>query len=77
VISGCGHFITLENGMESGGVGEQIMARISHDLCGKNLFLGAFPDRFITHGTSAQLFREYGLDAESLARRIEKAINER
>ncbi len=77
VISGCDHFITLENGMESGGVGEQIMSRISHELCVKNLFLGAFPDRFITHGTAAQLFRECGLDAESLARRIEKAINER
>lgn len=64
------YFITLENGVASGGIGEHIMAVIRPELCTKNLFIGAFPDEFIPHGVNAQLFHKYGLDAESLSKRL-------
>lgn len=67
-------FITLENGIKSGGIGEHIMSVIRRDLCGKNLFLGAFPDEFVGHGTNDELFGRYGLDAESLAEKISRLI---
>ena len=34
------------------------------------LFCAGFPDCFVAHGTGSQLFKEHGLDAESLVRRI-------
>jgi 1-deoxy-D-xylulose-5-phosphate synthase len=74
VIKTCAGFITLENGFISGGVGEYIYSAIDPVLCGKRLFSGGFPARFITHGTVSELFRENQLDPESLAERIEKGL---
>jgi 1-deoxy-D-xylulose-5-phosphate synthase len=61
---------TLENGIASGGAGEYLLASVSPALRGKILFCAGFPDRFVPHGTGKELFQEFGLDAESLARRI-------
>jgi 1-deoxy-D-xylulose-5-phosphate synthase len=73
VIEETDRFITLENGIMSGGIGEHIMACIRHDFCAKNIFLGAFPDQFIAHGNNERLFMEHGLDPRSLAERITAA----
>ncbi len=59
-------FITLENACITGGVGEYIVSSIERTLRNKCLFSAGFPDRFITHGSNAELFRFYGLDPESL-----------
>ncbi len=74
VIKSCQGFITLENGFIAGGVGEYIYSAIDPSLCGKRLFSGGFPARFITHGTVGELFKENHLDAQSLADRIEKGL---
>jgi 1-deoxy-D-xylulose-5-phosphate synthase len=74
VIKGCAGFVTLENGFIAGGVGEYIYSVIDPVLCGKRLFSGGFPSRFVTHGTVSELFRENRLDPESLAERIEKGL---
>jgi len=74
VIKRCGRFITLENGFALGGVGEYIYSKINPSLCTKMIFNGGFPERFISHGTVNELFRENRLDAVSLAERIEKGI---
>ena len=63
-------FITMENGCISGGVGESILSEIDADLRGKLLFTVGFPDEFIIHGASGDLYKEYGMDAESLCKRI-------
>ncbi|MBN1532225.1 MAG: 1-deoxy-D-xylulose-5-phosphate synthase [Spirochaetes bacterium] len=68
------HFITLENGVVSGGIGEFIAASVRNDLKGRLLFLGGFPDRFITHGTNSELLAHYGLDPRSLCSRILRSI---
>jgi 1-deoxy-D-xylulose-5-phosphate synthase len=67
-------FVTLENGCADGGAGHSIIASISPRLRYKNIFCGGFPDEIITHGESSVLFKNYGLDPESIARRIKKAL---
>ena len=67
--SRCG--IVLENGVISGGVGEYLVSSVSADLRCKILFCAGFPDRFIPHGSIQELLRENGIDAKSIARRIQ------
>ncbi len=75
VIKRCGRFATLENGFSSGGVGEYIYSSIDPSLCTGRMFNGGFPEKFITHGTVDELFRENHLDSRSLAERIEKGLS--
>ncbi|MCL1911853.1 MAG: 1-deoxy-D-xylulose-5-phosphate synthase [Leptospirales bacterium] len=78
VLNETSFFITLENGIACGGIGEHITACVRGDLRPKNIFIGGFPDEFIPHGNDKRLFKEYALDAESLAKRVLGAIkNER
>ena len=65
-------FVTLENGILSGGLGEYIVSQLDPGLYAKQLFRAGFPDEFICHGDNARLFKEYGIDAVSLCRRIVK-----
>lgn len=75
VIAGCKKFITLENGFINGGAGEYIYSNIDPVLCSKRLFNAGFPQKFIKHGSVNELFREYGLDPQSLSERILKGIS--
>jgi len=70
VIKGTRRFITLENGMISGGAGEYIVSSIDAKLKSSLLFIAGFPDTFITHGSVDQLFTLYGIDPDSLFKRI-------
>jgi 1-deoxy-D-xylulose-5-phosphate synthase len=70
IIRKTGYSITLENGIISGGAGEYILSSVAADLRQKILFCAGFPDQFIPHGTSNQLFSEFGIDAKSLAKRL-------
>jgi len=63
-------FITLENGVKSGGIGECIISSIDRSLCSKNLFVAGFPDEFISHGSIPEIFRQYKLDPESLSEKV-------
>jgi len=63
-------FITIENGVVSGGIGEGLLAKIDKNLKNKCLFQAGFPDDFIPHGENQQLFEKYGLDPDSLAKRV-------
>ncbi len=67
-------FLTMENGIISGGVGEYIVSNIKPHLKSKLLFNVGFPDESIKHGSTGQLFRYYSLDAGSVSERILKAI---
>ncbi len=73
-ISHTAYFVTMENAYHIGGVGEYIVGAISPHLRHKCLFNAGFPDRFITHGTTSQLFRQNGLDADTLAEKISRLV---
>lgn len=75
VVERCSHFITLENGYANGGIGEYIYSMLEPALCGKRIFTGGFPDKFIHHGTMKELFNDCGMSPESLAERILDVIS--
>jgi 1-deoxy-D-xylulose-5-phosphate synthase len=52
--------VSLENGAVAGGFGEAIGADVKF----------GWPDEFIPHGTCAELERRYGLDVESIVKRL-------
>ena len=65
----------LEEGIKTGGIGEQIGMSLSEDggLNGKMLIVRAIEDRFVSHATVEEQIRECGLDAESVADEIIRA----
>jgi len=68
------YFITLENAYIGGGIGEYLNTQIDSRNLHKLLFNGGFPDQFIPHGKTDQLFAINQLDAESLTEKIIKNI---
>lgn len=60
----------IEDGVASGGLGEKIAAIIAKKQISVKMCLCAFPDKPVVQGTIQELDREYGLDAQSIARRI-------
>jgi 1-deoxy-D-xylulose-5-phosphate synthase len=70
VLKDVKHAITLENGVITGGAGEYLLSSIKSELRKKIIFCAGFPDTFIPHGNNKQLFKQFGIDAESLAKRL-------
>lgn len=70
IIKATDNFISIENGVICGGIGESILSEIDRQFVIKNLFLAGFPDEFVTQGTNDELFKKYGLDTESLYHRL-------
>ncbi len=71
--------VTIEEGIVDGGFGSTVTGKIV-DLCKKDklpqiLNLG-LPTEFIVHGTRKKLFKELGLDVESLTKTIKHFINQ-
>lgn len=63
-----GLIVTLEDNVISGGFGQEVATKlIDEDV--KILNLG-WPDSFIEHGTNEQLYKKFGLDADSITERI-------
>jgi 1-deoxy-D-xylulose-5-phosphate synthase len=60
--------VTLEAGSEIGGFGAAVRAALARE--GRAVETIGYPDRFAAHGTVAELERDAGLDAQTLARRL-------
>lgn len=67
--------VTVEDGALRGGVGEAVVAFFcEHGYLPKVVNLG-IPDRFVEHGTPAQLYAQCGYDAEGIYRTL-KSLQE-
>jgi 1-deoxy-D-xylulose-5-phosphate synthase len=62
--------ITVEDGVISGGFGSAVLEFMAENKFQAEVVRLGVPDRFIEHGTPAELHRECGFDAESIARHI-------
>ena len=59
--------VTVEDNVIAGGLGSAVLEFSSqHNMTGSVIFPIGLPDRFIEHGTIAELKKKYGLDKESL-----------
>jgi 1-deoxy-D-xylulose-5-phosphate synthase len=58
--------VTLEDNLLAGGFGETFAAQTG---AGNVLMIG-WPDKFVEHGDCDTLYKEYGMDADSIVERI-------
>ena len=69
-------FVTLEENVEIGGFGQQVMDFAQQERLPVSVCIAAVPDQFIGHGSVEQQRAQCGLDAASVAERIRKQLNE-
>ncbi|WP_026497216.1 1-deoxy-D-xylulose-5-phosphate synthase [Butyrivibrio sp. WCD3002] len=62
--------VTMEENVETGGFGEQVRAFVSKEKLPTYTMCIAIPDRFVTHGSCDELFKQLGIDADSVAEKI-------
>ena len=69
--SGVRLFVTLENGVVSGGFGSGVMESLATANLTVPVLRFGWPDEFIPHAsTNADLFKRYGLTAEAIVRKV-------
>lgn len=68
--------ISVEDGCKKGGFGSAVAEFIIEHQYKNNLTITGIPDRFIEHGSIQELYRECGLDEQSLARQIAHQFKE-
>ncbi|MBQ9511837.1 MAG: 1-deoxy-D-xylulose-5-phosphate synthase [Lachnospiraceae bacterium] len=66
--------VTMEENVLSGGFGEKVRAFADENGVKAQVLTVAIPDRFIPHGAVDILFKEAGIDAESVVRKIKTAL---
>lgn len=66
--------VTVEDGSVAGGFGSAVMEMaMDAGYDGRIVRIGV-PDKFVAHGTVAELYEECGMDAESIKRKIKAAL---
>ncbi len=60
----------LEDGIENGGFGQKLAAKLSGINSDIKVIRITWPDKFVEHGDVANLEKKYGMDADSIAERI-------
>jgi 1-deoxy-D-xylulose-5-phosphate synthase len=72
VAARCGHVFTIEENSVIGGLGSGVCEYLHHTHPEVRTAKFGLPDAFVTHGSMDELYRETGLDASSIAEKIEK-----
>lgn len=66
--------VTLEDNVYSGGFSERVEAFLHKERIYHRCIPICFPDRFVEHGSPDEIYEKYGLDAASVAEKIELDI---
>ena len=62
--------VTMEENVLTGGFGQQVQTYLSDKGYKGRVLKIAVPDEFVQHGSVTLLFKELGMDAESITERI-------
>lgn len=67
--------VTIEEGCLAGGFGSAVLEMLeSREIYNVRVHRMGLPDRFVEHGPRQMLLEKYGLDAESIAARVERIV---
>jgi len=58
--------ITIEDGVLQGGFGSAVLEFMSDHQYNSQVLRIGIPDKFVDHGTTEELDREYGLDQQGI-----------
>ncbi|MGN0314814.1 MAG: 1-deoxy-D-xylulose-5-phosphate synthase [Fusicatenibacter sp.] len=64
--------VTLEENVKTGGFGEQVLSYVAEENLPLQVEIAALPDEFIPHGSVTYQLKLSGMDAESIALRVEE-----
>ncbi|MCI5650047.1 MAG: 1-deoxy-D-xylulose-5-phosphate synthase [Fusicatenibacter sp.] len=64
--------VTLEENVKTGGFGEQVLSYVAGENLPLQVEIAALPDEFIPHGSVTYQLKLSGMDAESIALRVEE-----
>lgn len=67
--------VTIEDATKTGGIGSLTATALCENGVSVPMLICAFPDVPIIHGTTYDLDKHYGMDADSIIKRIEDKIN--
>jgi len=70
-------FVTVEEGVVTGGFGEQVCQLVQSSGCGVRVETLGIPDRFITHGKAEPLLQECHLSAEDVADAVKRVLQQK
>ncbi|MFN9111874.1 MAG: 1-deoxy-D-xylulose-5-phosphate synthase, partial [Bacteroidota bacterium] len=65
-----GQIITIEDGTIKGGFGSAVLEFMAEHGYNAKVTIMGIPDRLVEHGTPKELYKEIGLDAESIAAKV-------
>lgn len=68
--------VTMEENVKSGGFGEHVEAWVLENFPGYPVLPIAIPDQFVEQGNADLLKKEVGIDAQTVAGRVENALQE-
>lgn len=68
--------VTIEEGVISGGVGEAVLEVLSDEHIVVDALTLGIPDDFVDQGKVDLLFKDLGLDAQGIAKRVKKALSQ-
>ena len=68
--------VTMEENVAPGGFGDQVRRFICDEEIDLVQLCIALPDEFVTHGSCDQLYKELGVDAESVAKKVIRRYEE-
>ena len=68
--------VTMEENVACGGYGEKVLDYMNREGLRKSCLNICIPDAYVEHGNVELLKREIGIDAESIAKRIEVVLEE-
>ncbi len=69
--------VTLEDGSIQGGFGSAVLEWLNDNGFTTRVIRLGIPDRFIEHGTQAELYRECGMDLEGICEIVRKTVSPR
>ena len=67
--------MTLEEGIRTGGFGEQVLDFMNENHLTTEFLNISIPDQFVTHGSVSVLRQEIGIDADSVTDKILKKLS--
>ena len=66
------YIVTLEDGSVKGGLGSAVMEYMAENGYTPRIEVLGIPDRFVEHGTPAELYRVCGMDKDSVLKALLK-----
>jgi 1-deoxy-D-xylulose-5-phosphate synthase len=78
ILSEFKYIITIEDGQKIGGFGAGVLEfAAANNSTGNSIFVHGIPDKYIEHGTQAELLHDLKLDAEGIAETIFNFLEEK